>query len=74
MEEVVITLLMRQGADEIREGRRFVCRKSQGTLGDNVTAVRARMAVTAAQNCTAALKGETPNLVNQDVLEQHTSA
>lgn len=44
-------------------------------IGSASIETRAKMAVTAAQNCIAALKGKRPpNLVNPDVLERHTAA
>ena len=44
-------------------------------IGSASIETRTKMAVTAAQNCIAALKGERPpNLVNPDVLEQHSAA
>ncbi len=41
-------------------------------IGSASIETRTKMAVTAARNCIAALKGERPpNLVNPDVLEEH---
>ncbi len=43
-------------------------------IGSASIETRTRMAVTAAQNCIAALKGKRPpHLVNPDILDQHTS-